>query len=116
MGSRDSNPQPSPIVPESEQSDCTMSIRTYQFKCRIPRTIADELNQESARIYNDVMVEHWRIYRKQGIWLKQGQAEKLNDHYDAETDKLLHSHSIDAAQQGFLQSLQTSSHQTKTRG
>ncbi len=80
-----------------------MSIRTYQFACTIPKSQADALNAESARIYNAVKVEHYRIYRKQGKWLKQAQAEKLNDRYDGETPKLLHSHSIDAAQQGFYQ-------------
>lgn len=78
-----------------------MSTRTYQFACHIPRTLADALNQESARIYNAVMVEHRRIYRKKGVWLRQGSAEKLNDNYDADSSKLLHAHSIDAAQQGF---------------
>jgi putative transposase len=56
---------------------------------------------ESARVYRAVMVEHWRIYRKKGIWIEQRQAQKLNDHYDTDTSKLLHSHSIDAAQQAF---------------
>lgn len=78
-----------------------MSTRTYQFACGIPRQLADALNIESGRIYRAVMIEHWRIYRKKEIWLKRSQAEKLNDHYDAKTSKLLHSHSIDAAQQAF---------------
>lgn len=78
-----------------------MSTRTYQFACRIPQSQADALNMESARIYNAVMIEHWRIYRKKGVWLRQGAAEKLNDNYDADTSKLLHAHSIDAAQQAF---------------
>ncbi len=78
-----------------------MSIRTYQFACQLPQSQADALNMESARIYTAVMVEHWRIYRKKGIWLRQGAAEKLNDNYAADTAKLLHAHSIDAAQQAF---------------
>ena len=78
-----------------------MSTRTYQFACQLAPAQADALNMESARIYNAVMVEHWRIYRKKGIWLRQGAAEKLNDNYDADTARLLHAHSIDAAQQAF---------------
>jgi len=65
-----------------------MSTRTYhQFACQLPQPQADALNMESARIYNAVMVEHWRIYRKKGVWLRQGTAEKLNDNYDADTSK-----------------------------
>lgn len=78
-----------------------MSTRTYQFACKIPRQLADALNKESGRIYCAVLVEHWRVYRKKDIWFNQVQAEKLNDFYDVQTSKLLHSHSIDAAQQGF---------------
>ncbi|PJF43821.1 MAG: hypothetical protein CUN55_07135 [Phototrophicales bacterium] len=78
-----------------------MSVRTYQFACQLPQSKTDALNMESARIYNAVMVEHWRIYRKKGVWLSQSVAEKLNDNYDADTSKLLHAHSIDAAQQAF---------------
>ena len=78
-----------------------MSTRTYQFACHLPRSQANALNAESARIYRAVMVEHWRIYRKKGVWLRQGSAEKLNDNYDTDTSKLLHAHSIDAAQQAF---------------
>lgn len=78
-----------------------MSTRTYQFACQLPQSQADALNLESGRIYSAVMVEHWRIYRKKGIWLRQGAAEKLNDNYDSDTSKLLHAHSIDAAQQAF---------------
>lgn len=101
VGSRDGSPQPSPIGKESEQGHCTMSTRTYQFACEIPKHLADALNEESGRIYRAVLIEHWRVYRKKGIWLKRSQSEKLNDFYDAQTSKLLHAHSIDAAQQGF---------------
>jgi putative transposase len=78
-----------------------MSTKTYRFACQLPHNQADSLNAESARIYNMVMVEHWRIYNKKGHWLSQNQAEKLNDFYDKDSPKLLHSHSVDAAQQSF---------------
>jgi hypothetical protein len=44
-----------------------------------------------------VMVEHWRIYRKHGIWLHRHQAQKLHDCYDRQSPPLLTAHSIDAA-------------------
>jgi len=91
----------------------TTQIIKYRNKCgigcRLPKKMADDLNWESGRIYSAVMVEHWRIYRnkcgiafrKKGVWLKQSQAEKLGDLYDADSPRHLHAHSIDAAQQGF---------------
>jgi len=82
-------------------------ITTQIIKCRLPKKMADDLNQESGRIYRAVMVEHWRIYRKKGVWLKQSQAEKLGDLYDADSPRLLHAHSIDAAQQGFYKACKT---------
>ncbi|MBN2305289.1 MAG: transposase [Anaerolineae bacterium] len=84
-----------------------MSIRTFQFACHLPSDVADDLNAESARIYNAVMIEHWRIYRRHGIWLRQGDAEKLNDCYDSNIPSTLHAHSIDAAQQGFYKACKT---------
>jgi putative transposase len=82
-------------------------IRTVYFDCDLPRSLADALNRESGRIYSRVMVEHDRIYRKHGLWLKAGQAEKLDDGYHAEEKRLLHAHSTDAAQQGFYKACQT---------
>jgi len=82
-------------------------ITTQVIKCRIPEQQADNLNRESGRIYTAVMVEHWRIYRRKGVWLKQSQAEKLNDLYDADAPNLLHAHSRDAAQQGFYKACKT---------
>ena len=78
-----------------------MSTRTYQFACHLPHIQADMLNAESGRIYQATMLEHWRVYRKKGIWLKQQIAMKLNDYYDSERSRILHAHSIDAAQEGF---------------
>lgn len=78
-----------------------MSIRTHLFACKLKRKVADALNRESGRIYTTVMVEHWRLWRKKGVWLSPYAAQKLNDLYDAGTPSLLHSHSIDAAQEGF---------------
>lgn len=82
-----------------------MSIITKIIACRLNRTQADALNRESGRIYTQVMVEHWRIYRKHGLWLKQSQAERYNDKLNG--GSFLHAHSVDAAQQAFYKASQT---------
>jgi putative transposase len=49
------------------------------------------------------MVEHWRVYRQSDHWLSQYGAMKYNDFlYD---NILLHSHSIDAAQEAFYKAV-----------
>lgn len=83
-----------------------MSIRTHIFASKISRDLADSLNRESGRIYTTVMVEHWRIWRKKGVWLNRYTAQKLNDLYD-DSPQLLHSHSVDAAQDGFYAACKT---------
>jgi len=82
-------------------------IRTVYFQCDMPRSLADALNRESGCIYSRVLVEHYRIYRKHGVWLKAGQAEKLDDAYHGAEKRLLHAHSADAAAQGFYRACQT---------
>jgi putative transposase len=73
-------------------------IRTHILPCALPRTEADALNRESGRIYSDVLVMQYRIYRRKGVWLSRGASEKVNDSRSGTT---LHAHSRDAAQQGF---------------
>jgi putative transposase len=82
-------------------------IQTIYFGCELPHTMADSLNAESGRIYTQVMVEHYRIYRKTGTWLSPKAQERLNDFYNAGQQPLLHAHSIDAAQQGFSKACKT---------
>src|SRR5215207_3808214 len=82
------------------------TIRTVYFRCDLPRGVADALNQESGRIYTQVRVEHYRAYRK-GRWLSPKADEKLNDFYNLDNPRLLHAHSIDAAQQGFSKGCKT---------
>ena len=82
-------------------------IRTVQFACELSRAQANALNRESGRVYTRVMVEHYRIYRKHGVWLSQNQAEKVDDAYHRDEAKLLHAHSQDAAQQGFYKACKT---------
>jgi putative transposase len=82
-------------------------IRIVYFRCNLPPTTADALNHESGRIYTQVMVEQYRIYRKKGVWLSPKAQERLNDGYNANHPALLHSHSIDAAQQGFPKACKT---------
>ena len=84
-------------------------IRTYSFPCPLPKPEADALNRASGRIYTRALVEHYRIYRQTGHWLSPAGLEKLVDYYDAEDgqERLLHAHSIDAAEQGFPRACKT---------
>jgi putative transposase len=69
--------------------------------------MADTLNAESGRIYSQVLIEQYRIYRKKGIWLASGAQERYNDYLNRGMPRLLHAHSIDAAQQGFHKACKT---------
>ena len=75
-------------------SDTT--IRSVYFASKLARAVCDSLNLESGR-----------IYRKKGIWLSGGTQERYNDFLNADSPKLLHAHSIDAAQQGFAKACKT---------
>jgi putative transposase len=79
-------------------------IRTHILDCHLPRSEADALNRESGRAYTDVLVWHYRIYRRTGHWLSPGADERLNDSFGPST---LHAHSRDAAQQGFAKACKT---------
>jgi putative transposase len=82
-------------------------IQTVCFRCDLAKSHADALNAESGRIYSQVLVDQYRIYRKRGQWLSWGAATKLNDFYNREQPSFLHAHSIDAAQQGFFKAYKT---------
>lgn len=82
-------------------------IRTIFLTAHIPRVEADSLNLESGRIYTQVMVEQYRIYRKKGVWLSPKAQERYNDYLNQDATPLLHAHSIDAAQQGFPKACKT---------
>lgn len=82
-------------------------IRTTYFQCSLPRATADALNAESGRIYSQVLVEQYRIYRKKSIWLSPKAQERYNDYLNHQRQKLLHAHSIDAAQRGFAKACKT---------
>lgn len=79
-------------------------IRTQIVPCHLQRARADALNLESGRIYTGILVRHWRIVRKKGIWLSEKSGTKLSD---LSTDAPMHAHSIDAAQQGFYKACKT---------
>jgi len=70
-------------------------LRTVQFACTLPKDEADALNAESGRLYTDMLVCHYRIYRRQGIWLRPDQGERWEDRHGGPTT--LHAHSRDAA-------------------
>jgi len=80
-------------------------LRTVQFACILPKADADALNQESGRVYTDMLVRHYRLYRKQGVWLAPKSGERLEDALGGSTT--LHAHSRDAAQQGFYKACKT---------
>jgi putative transposase len=82
-------------------------IRTHIIPCNLSKSDADELNRASGRVYTTVMVEHWRVYRKHGLWMQRGTHEKLSDYYTKDDIPLLHSHSKDAAQQAFANACKT---------
>src|SRR5215470_3500442 len=80
-------------------------LRTVQFACTLPKAEADALNAESGRIYTNMLVQHYRRYRKQGVWLSRKSGERLEDALGGPTS--LHAHSRDAAQQGFYKACKT---------
>lgn len=84
-------------------------IRTHLFPCSLPKPDADALNQESGRLYTRALVEHYRVYRQTGHWLSPAALEKLVDFYDAQDgrERILHAHSVDAAEQGFPKACKT---------
>jgi putative transposase len=75
-------------------------LRVTYFKAKIARSLADALNRESGQVYTDALVRHWRIYRHTGHWLSRAAASKLQD-AELGPASLLHSHSFDAAREGF---------------
>jgi hypothetical protein len=54
-------------------------LRTIQLACALPKAEADALNRESARIYNGTLTRHYRLYRKQGVWLSPHNGKRLED-------------------------------------
>jgi putative transposase len=52
-----------------------------------------------------MLVWHYRLYRKQGVWLAPKSGERLEDALGGPTT--LHAHSRDAAQQGFYKACKT---------
>src|SRR5690349_2792035 len=82
-------------------------IRTHTIPCHLPRHQADDLNRQSGRVYTDVLVTHWRIVRRKGLWLSEGAAKRWSDRRLAAARVAMHAHSIDAAQEGFYRACTT---------
>jgi len=116
-------------------------ILTWTVPTTQQRATLDALNRASGAIYTRVMQLHWAIYHHTGLWLSSALAEKLDDALNIHKPKLLqppgpprpvtqlphqqpanqkprlcplHSHSIDAAQQGFYKALKTAHTLRKT--
>ena len=81
-------------------------VRVHCFRARVARALADALNAESGRVYTDALVRHWRVYRRHRHWLSRKAASKLQD-AEFGPAALLHSHSLDAAREGFYSACQT---------
>ena len=79
-------------------------IRTHKIPCKLNRAFADGLNLASGGIYTGVLVAHWRVVRKKGIWLSEKAGTRLSDSI---VEAALHAHTIDAAQQGFYKACKT---------
>ena len=80
-------------------------LRTVQCACTLPKDEADALNAESGRLYTDMLVCHYRVYRRKGVWLRPELGERWQDAHGGPTT--LHAHSRDAAQQGFYKACTT---------
>ena len=85
------------------RKECKL-IRTHILPCRIPIEQADGLNRESGRIYTDVLVWHWRAFRRSEHWMSPYGAQKWSDYRGTAG---LHAHSTDAAQEGFYKGCTT---------
>jgi putative transposase len=81
-------------------------VRVHYFRAHIARALADALNTESGQVYTDALVRHWRIYRRHGHWLSRRAASKLQD-AEFGPSAILHSHSLDAAREGFYNACKT---------
>jgi putative transposase len=83
-------------------------IRTIEIQCKLPKLEADELNKASGEVYSKVCVSHWRAYKQSGkTWISQYGAMHLSDWQHKDSLNILHSHSIDAAQEGFYKAIKT---------
>jgi hypothetical protein len=74
-------------------------IRTQTFPCSLAKPEADALNRESGRVYTNVLVWHYRVYRRTRHWLSEYAGMRLEDYLGGPT--MLHAHSRDAAQGAF---------------
>jgi putative transposase len=84
-------------------------VRVHHFRARISGSLADSLNAESGQVYTDALVRHWRVYRRHRHWLSRKAASRLQD-AEFGPPSLLHSHSLDAAREGFYNACKTARH------
>ena len=86
-------------------------IRVQTFPCTLAKADADALNRESGRHYTNMLVWHYRIYRRTRHWLSEYAAKRLEDALGGAT--ILHAHSRDAAQEGFYDACKVARSQQK---
>ena len=60
-------------------------LRTVQCACTLSKDEADALNAESGRLYTDMLVCHYRIYRHKGVWLRPELGERWQDAHGGPT-------------------------------
>jgi putative transposase len=87
-------------------------MRVQTFQCSLAKAEADALNRESGRTYTNVLVWHYRIYRRTGHWLSEYAAKRLGDYLGGPT--ILHAHSRDAAQESFYDACKVAKRQRQT--
>ncbi|HLZ23580.1 MAG TPA: hypothetical protein VKQ30_15820, partial [Ktedonobacterales bacterium] len=69
-------------------------IGVATLTCSLLRDEADSLHHESGGIYTNALVWHYRIYRREGIWLSGNAIKRLEDSPGGYTP--LHAYSRDA--------------------
>lgn len=82
-------------------------IRTYVLPCDLKKEHADSINQNSGRIYSNIVSRHWRLLRQKGLWLSEKSLTRLSDIRLINKSTPMHAHTIDAAQQGFFKACKT---------
>ena len=89
----------------TDPSGSAPMLRTVQCACTLPKDDADALNAESGRLSTDMVVCHYRVYRRKGVWLPPAQGDRGEDAHGGPTP--LHAHSRDAAQQSVYTACKT---------
>ena len=80
-------------------------MKTHIIDCTLPFDLCQTLNRASGEAYTTAMVAHWRLYRKQGIWLSEKKHSRVFTALKGDT--ILHSQSYQSAVQDFYEACKT---------